>query len=133
MIFRLTRTHVVNKATLGVMVWDGDMRVYTLEDIVRANKIPGETAIPAGEYKLKTTFSPTFNRHLPLVKDVPGFLGIRIHAGNTHHDTRGCILVGCRIEGDTITKSRAALKLLMSYIGSEEHTLVVYNGDVVPV
>jgi hypothetical protein len=83
---------------------------WTLEDQVRAGpKVPGETAIPAGRYRVTLTPSARFKRVLPLLHDVPGFSGIRIHAGNTALDTAGCILVGRTRQADQILSSRAAL------------------------
>src|SRR5437588_5321023 len=91
-----------------------DLRSLSLEDVVRADgvKIPHETAIPAGRYTVDITFSPRFNRDLPLLLNVQGFLGIRIHPGNTANDTEGCILVGRHRAGNAITESRAAFDAL---------------------
>lgn len=55
-------------------------------------------AIPEGWYKIQVTHSPKFGRLLPLLYYVPGFEGIRIHAGNNRNHTSGCILVGERAE-----------------------------------
>lgn len=68
----------------------------TIEPPVRPKSdfLRGKTAIPAGTYDLVLTRSPRFGRLLPLVVDVPGMSGIRIHRGNTVADTRGCILPG---------------------------------------
>lgn len=82
--------------------------------------------IPAGEYVLDLTvsnrvlhgslWSPWKDGSLPLVVDVPGRTGIRIHAGNYPADSSGCILVGTR-KGDFLTDSRAALLKLRHTLG----------------
>lgn len=55
-------------------------------------------AIPEGRYAVVITYSPKFKKWLPLVIGDHYFnrlfKGIRIHAGNSASDTRGCILVG---------------------------------------
>lgn len=92
---------------------------YTLEDAVRPVKIPGITAIPKGRYQVVITHSPRFQKPLPLLLGVPGFEGVRIHAGNKPADTEGCILVGRDNPnmGDAwIGQSRAALSQLQAKI-----------------
>lgn len=55
-------------------------------------------AIPEGRYAVVITYSPKFKKWLPLLIGDHYFnrlfKGIRIHAGNSASDTRGCILVG---------------------------------------
>ena len=101
--FVLTRTHFGPNSTLGKLIAYGTPLIaYTLEDAVREIpgmpvsewKIKGRTAIPVGAYDLVITYSNRFKRLMPLLVDVPGFEGVRIHAGNTHEDTEGCVLVG---------------------------------------
>ena len=65
----------------------------SLEEIIRI-KIPGRTAIPKGRYEIRKTYSPKYKRMMPLICDVPGFSGIRIHSGNDEDDTEGCVLCG---------------------------------------
>lgn len=116
-----------NGTTLGYLLVDGVKFAETLEDQVRTDgKVFGETAIPAGTYPVTITRSPKFARMLPLVCDVPGFSGIRIHAGNTTEDTEGCILVGQYHVGDELLHSRLALDALM-----EKLAPVVARGEPV--
>ena len=96
-------------ATLGHLFIDGVPFCVTLEDVVREDpnpatpaneaKVYGQTAIPAGRYKVAITWSAKFGRDMVAVLDVPGFTGIRIHSGNDADDTLGCILVGKVIDG----------------------------------
>ena len=83
------------KFARGVMIVDGKFFGYTLEDSVRPKgvKIKGITAIQAGEYDMILSVSARFKRKMPLLLNVPNFEGIRIHGGNSHEDTDGCILV----------------------------------------
>lgn len=110
----LIRTDCGKVCTIGELMVDGKHECFTLEDVVRADgvKIPGETAIPAGRYAVDITYSPRFKRDLPLLIDVKGFIGIRIHPGNTASDTEGCILVGQGRANNAILSSRAAFDAL---------------------
>lgn len=76
-------------------------------------KVAGRTAIPAGRYAVAVTWSPHLKEWLPLLLKVPLFEGIRIHAGNTAKDTRGCILVGENRKVGMVLNSRRTLSLLM--------------------
>jgi len=104
--------------THGRLHIDGKAMFYTLEDKRREVigrpvadwKVPGVTAIPAGRYEVVITMSPRFKRRLPLLLNVPGFTGVRIHAGNTEHDTEGCILLGTRRAEKSVLNSRAAMQ-----------------------
>jgi hypothetical protein len=90
----LDRKEYTEHTTVGDIYVNGVWEAVSLEDKVRPEKIKGVTAIPEGKYEVRITWSPRFKRHLPLLIDVPGFDGIRIHPGNTHKDTEGCLLVG---------------------------------------
>jgi hypothetical protein len=96
MKLRLVRTDLAPGYTVGALYIDGAFNCFTLEDTVRAPgvKVFGQTAILAGTYKVIINMSARFKRLLPLLLDVPGFDGVRIHPGNSATDTEGCILVG---------------------------------------
>lgn len=120
------RTFLGKDYTIGKMYLDGAYFCDTLEDTVRpaGHKIYGETAIPAGKYKVIKTMSPRFKKLLPLICDVPGFAGVRIHAGNTAADTEGCILVGeNKIKGKVIN-SQITMNKLMAKL-DEENTIEI--------
>lgn len=96
--------------TIGQLFVDGWFECFTLEDMVRSGpKVPGKTAIPKGQYEVELSFSEHFRTVLPVLIGVPGFAGIRIHAGNTAADTEGCILVGTQRGENMILQSRQAL------------------------
>lgn len=91
----LKRDILADGYTLGLLSVDGKHYCYTVEDMVREGvKIPGKTAIPYGRYKVIVNMSNRFKKLMPLLIDVPGFSGVRIHSGNTAEDTEGCIIVG---------------------------------------
>ncbi len=60
--------------------------------------------IPEGWYRVEVTYSPKFKCLMPLLLQVPGFEGIRIHAGMNVRNTNGCICVGERWKANKLTK-----------------------------
>lgn len=110
----LKREESTKHSTPGKLYVDGKFECHTLEDVVRPEKIKGETAIDAGTYKVIIDLSNRFKRHLPLLLDVPNFSGVRIHSGNTDRDTEGCILVGDSPAVDFLGSSRVAFDRLFS-------------------
>lgn len=113
---RLLREPSKGTSTIGALFVNKVWQMWTLEDLVR--EIPGrpvaewkvksQTAIPLGTYPLSWSFSQRFQRYTPEILDVPGFVGIRIHRGNTSADTEGCLLVGYDRADDRIGKSTQA-------------------------
>lgn len=102
--------------TIGRMLINGKYFCDTLEDQVRdladEQKVYAKTAIPAGKYEVRVTWSPKFKRNLPLLLGVPYFSGIRIHRGNRAADTSGCILVGeNKVKGMVINSTLYELDL----------------------
>lgn len=130
----LPRTDFDAESTIGTLYVDGKFECYTLEDAVRDGpKVYGKTAIPVGTYEVRITYSNHFKRDLPLLMDVPGFEGVRIHPGNTADDTEGCILVGRTKAIDRINNSRDAFdslyaKILAAWFRKEPITITVRNA-----
>lgn len=84
----------------------------SLEEIKRI-KVFGNTCIPYGQYKVTITYSPKFKRNLPLINNVKGFEGIRIHSGNTNYDTQGCVLLGFnKVKGKVINSKDTVDKFI---------------------
>lgn len=123
----LKRIHFGDTFTVGKLYEVTDLGenpiCYTLEDKyrevegqdVKTWKVQDKTAIPKGTYNVSLTFSNRFQTRLPLLANVPGFTGIRIHSGNSSKNTEGCLLVGMTWDGksDWIGSSKVAMSVLM--------------------
>jgi hypothetical protein len=124
MLLEVKREPSANGCTLGSLFVDGEFECFTLEDVVREVpelavekwKVPDETAIPTGTYDVIVNMSEHFQKLLPLLLNVPGFEGVRIHSGNVAADTEGCILVGKRRSATAVLASRAAFNPLFAKI-----------------
>ena len=126
MLIRLFREQFLPTLTSGRLVTDG-FECSTLEPPARLTHCGTDQVfkswdgthekgcIPIGWYRVTLTRSPKFGRLLPLLHVVPRFDGIRIHAGNTVRDTKGCILVGER-DGHVLVNSRDTEKRLVEIL-----------------
>lgn len=131
---RLVRVSEYNGATCGVLIIDDQPEFVTLEDAWRDNQRL-ISCIPQGRYKVKLHRSPKFGLTYQ-VMDVPERSQILFHAGNTHKDTNGCILLGMqfgRIGSElAILASRSAFLKFMDLMGNtpEAQMIVIdaYGG-----
>ena len=129
LLIEVERWHQKEKYTIGKMYLNGVYFCDTCEDTDRglyqhmpietitSKKVYGETAIPKGMYHVSLTQSAKFGRKLPYIEDVPGYEGVRIHAGNTAKDSLGCILVGKNNIVGGVSNSRKTEDELMSVLG----------------
>lgn len=121
----IKRTFKGAEYTIGKLYIDGAYFCDTLEDTVRTGeKIAGKTAIPAGTYKVKMTWSPRFKRYLPEILNVPNFTGVRIHAGNSALDTAGCVLLGLNKVKARVVCSKNAVEFFIDRT-PEEYELTI--------
>ena len=123
--------------TIGDLFIDGTFFCNTIEDVVRnlpeqcpntpkgrnctcREKVYAQTAVPVGTYKVTMEYSPRFKRRLPLLHDVPHFIGILIHSGNTEKDSAGCIIVGFNTVKGKVTSSRVTSDKLNALLEKEK-------------
>ena len=112
----IERKHIYEDRTIGGFYdEEGKFRWYTMEDKDRkleegGVKIPGQTAIPRGRYKLELGWSPKRRGLVPFLRGVPQFTDIQVHVANTPDDVEGCVGVGKGIDDPVhiITMSVAA-------------------------
>lgn len=88
-VIHLIRTSKAVKAVWGKMFLGGVVgEITTLEN--------ADYIIPDGTYPVSVTFSPKFQKNLPLIDKVPKRSGIRIHTGSRPEHSQGCVLVNAR-------------------------------------
>lgn len=138
MMLRLVREPSLHGATHSVLFVDGHYACFALEDELRevpgqpvtAWKVPGQTAIPAGRYQIQITPSARFLRDLPILLNVPGFSGVRIHPGNGPLETEGCILVGKDRQPGRLLQSRVAFEALFTQLQAAPEVWMAVENPV---
>ena len=94
-VIQMRRISRNEKAVRGSMRVNG-RDIATLEN--------ADYIIPVGTYPVSVTFSPRFQRNLPLISNVPGRSGIRIHGGTKPEHSKGCVLVNAAMEQELTAK-----------------------------
>jgi len=134
MKLHLIRTDKTEISTIGELTVDGAFQCFILEDkdrgldqsmpiaVIQQHKVFGKTAIPKGTYDVVISWSNRFKTYLPLIINVPGFEGVRIHSGNVAEDTEGCQLPGNARTKDKVLDSRNAFKALFAKLKAVEKT-----------
>ena len=138
MELKIDRRYKKEAYTIGDFYIDGVWFSSTMEDRdrglrqdmdlaeIKRLKVYGETAIPAGRYKVLFTYSDKFHDRawakpfggrVPLILDVPGYEGIRIHPLNTARDSLGCIGLGVNnVKGRITSSTEYYEKFVTSYL-----------------
>lgn len=127
--------------TISTFEYSG-ITIFSLEDTdrnlksdmplagIKEIKIPGKTAIPYGRYEVGISYSNRFKKLMPIVFNVPGFSGIRIHSGNTEEDTEGCPLVGLSRSTNMVLQSRIAYSRFFEWLEKTLKTEKVFLNVV---
>ncbi|MFV0323514.1 MAG: DUF5675 family protein [Bacteroides xylanisolvens] len=142
----LKRKFLGDKYTIGDLLIDGRFFCNTIEDTTRKlpvtcpytskgqsckckGKVYAQTAVPAGIYKVSMEYSPRFKRKLPLLHNVPHFIGILIHSGNDESNSAGCLIVGSNTIKGKVTESRVTSDKLNAILSKETQiTIEIING-----
>ena len=141
---RLTLKRIANRKDycIGKLYINGKYFCDTLEDVdrglddsmteeeIKQLKVKTQTAIPVGIYTVLLTYSPKYKKVMPLINNVKGYSGIRIHSGNSSKDTEGCLLVGKNTVVGRLTDSRNTYNALFKRLqqkGSNKITIEIYR------
>lgn len=135
---KITLIRIANRPTysIGKLYIDGVYECDVLEDTDRGldDKMPleeiikkkkyGTTAIPTGTYEVQITYSPKYKKLMPLIMNVKGYSGIRIHSGNCAKDTLGCLLVGKNKEVGKVLESRKTYNALFAKLQGKKNITI---------
>jgi hypothetical protein len=150
MQIRLVREILTAQSTIGRLYVNDAFKCWTLEDVdrelttdmpladIQKIKVYGRTAIPRGSYRVIVNMSNRFKRMMPLLCDVPGFAGIRIHAGRIAEHTEGCVLTGMSHGENQIFNPRQAYGLLFpvldaAHTAGEPISIAIVKSDIQPL
>ena len=141
MEIRVRRIALKEKYTIGKLYINGTYFCDVLEDKVRdlnkngmfdngEVKIANHTAIPYGTYEItmdvrstkfsdfeKYPWAKEYDGYLPRLTNVPLFVGVLLHVGNSDVDSSGCLLVGeNKVVGKVINSTITFRRLMNEYL-----------------
>lgn len=124
--------------TASMLYINGKFTCFILEDAIRAKKIPGITAIPAGRYKLvRRTYGKFYENYRKKyghtcvyeIQGVPNYTDILFHMGNSVKDTKGCLLTGSGICKESLEYKIPSGKSAPGYFAFYD-ALAGYQGEM---
>ncbi len=146
MELKVIRTSFTATTTIGGLFIENGISIekvcLSLEDARRAPgiKVQNHTCIPAGRYRVTISYSSRFKREMPMIYNCANgyeiraegitFTGIRIHGGNTHENTAGCLIVAYNyINENTIqgTAEEEVTHMIRSAIAANEEVWIEFE------
>ena len=141
--WELDRKYLGDTYTIGKFSMQGVYLCEMIEDVVRdlnadgdllddgEMKIPKETAIPYGRYRVRLTMSPKFKRLLPILERVKHFTGIRIHKGFSAASSWGCLIPGeNKVRGGVINSEKYEMLIVEALLKAEKNQQEVWINIV---
>ncbi len=147
MKIKIIRVAEGKQSTLSHLYINDIFQCYLLEDKIRINKIPKQTAIPTGNYSLRlNTWGgknaeyrkkfPKLHKGMIEINGLPNFSFVYIHIGNTYKQTAGCPLCGFGfdfIDGDyqVVHSNAAYLQIypkLLEAVQGKENSISIENN-----
>lgn len=144
---KIIRVAEGKQSTLSHLYINDIFQCYLLEDKIRDNKIPKQTAIPSGNYSLRLNtwggMNAEYRQKFPKVHKgmieiygLPNFSFVYIHIGNTYRQTAGCPLCGFGfelIDGDfQVIRSKDAYQMiypkLLEIAQNKENQIIIENN-----
>ena len=134
MELRVRRIALKDNYTIGKLYINGEYFCDCCEDKVRdlskEVKVPNHTAIPYGTYEItmdvrstkfsdfeKYPWAKEYDGYLPRLTNVPLFVGVLLHVGNSDVDSSGCLLVGeNKVVGKVINSTKTFHRLMHEYL-----------------
>lgn len=146
MKLKLVRDTFTDLSTIGSLYVNDVFECFVIEDKDRGLtdsmpleeinklKVYGLTCIPYGTYKVVVTKSNRFSQkaghdvYLPILLNVKGYEGIRIHKGNTAVDSLGCLLPAKVKKINKVENSTDAFNQL-----NEKINQAIKKGEIVTI